>query len=141
MSTEIRFKRGTSDKVGSYTDAKIGEPIYDYEIGRLYVERSDDSLFPVDLNVISSTLPTSSTLDPIGTYYINEDTQIIYKLLSKTPFILEQIHTSNGINFQSKIFNKNIIIPDNTYGISNGPIELHVSASVEFGINSSWIIN
>jgi hypothetical protein len=48
MATEIRFKRGTSDKVGSYTSTKVGEPVYDYDTGRLYVVDKNEELVPVD---------------------------------------------------------------------------------------------
>jgi len=62
----IRFKRGTTCSVQAYEDAKIGEPIYDYEAGQLYIKDIYGVLKPIGSQLVSLEGPTS--VYPGGSY-------------------------------------------------------------------------
>ena len=55
----IRFKRGTTCSVRNYIDAVVGEPVYDYESGRLYVKNIYNQLQSVDSLGIALEGPTT----------------------------------------------------------------------------------
>ncbi len=49
MAVTIKFKRGTTQAVTNYKDAVSGEPVFDYEAGKLFVSMGEgDNLVPVD---------------------------------------------------------------------------------------------
>jgi hypothetical protein len=55
----IRFKRGTTCSVQNYTDALVGEPVYDYETGRLYVKNIYNQMQPIDTLGVALEGPTT----------------------------------------------------------------------------------
>lgn len=101
MATTIKFKRGTSLNVNEYTQAEIGEPVLDYESGRLFISTGEGQhLIPVDQRVflqgyegfvevsygsssgttLDSGEPSADTDASPGELYINSD--------SNTPSLL-----------------------------------------------------
>ena len=139
MATKIKFKRGNTSNVINYeSSADIGEPIYDYNTGDLYVKRLDGNLFSVRSIIVDSSDPSSSPVESIGTLHINDN---INFLKTKSPVKWEKINTDKGITFQKLLISENIVIPDNEIGISYGPIELSNTSSIEFSVNSIWTIN
>lgn len=143
MSTTIRFKRGTTSTVESYSSAVLGEPVYDLDTGRLYVERDDGTLFPVDLTQVEANIPSTTTINPVGSKHIDSNNNMAYFLVSNPDggdAVWVQF-ASNTIQFQSKTINSTITIPENSYGITQGPVDLGDSALIELSENSDWVIN
>lgn len=143
MSTTIRLKRGSTSTVESYTSAVLGEPVYDIDTGRLYVERNDGTLFPVDLTQIEANIPSTTSINPVGSEHIDSNNNMGYLLVSN-PNGGDAVWTqfaSDTIEFQSKTINSTITIPQDNYGITQGPIDLGDSAVIELSENSDWVIN
>ena len=99
--TDIRFKRGSTYKVSNYTDAKKGEPVYNFETRKLYIGANDlGTLIPVDSNYSK------------GYEYICTSPQSVFYIVPQD-------------NIDSLVYLNGVKVPTSDYDLNSDNITLH----------------